>query len=328
MPVVSIIIAAYNCKATIGRAIESAQCQTLGDIEIIIADDASTDGTYEFVQSLAAADPRIRALKLPNNGGPAAARNAAMAAAAGDWVAVLDADDWYEPGRLEAMHRAALEMKADLVCDNLKIYDHARDEVVEETRHGSAGRLTELTSEYLSRRDTPLSRHAIGYIKPMTRRQFMIAHNIAYNLQFRAGEDFIFLQEILLNGGRGILVPQACYVYVHRISPTTRKISPHSRSEAGFGLSLRGCDFLMQKYKASMPPAAREGLVYKRGVFESRIACSQMLAELRHGKLVNAVLIALKHPFIFMLMATTVTKLIYANMLFYRNRLVKPGGND
>src|ERR1700722_8578467 len=96
MPVVSVIIAAYNCRATIGRAIESACNQTLRDIEIIVADDASTDGTYDLVKSLADADKRIKLMKLPQNGGPAVARNTAINAALGEWIAVLDADDWYE----------------------------------------------------------------------------------------------------------------------------------------------------------------------------------------------------------------------------------------
>ena len=136
MPTVSVIIAAYNCRPTIGRAIESACKQTLRDIEIIVADDASTDGTFDFVKLLADADKRIKLIKLPQNGGPGVARNAAIKAAIGDWIAVLDADDWYEPRRLEALLKAAKDLNADLVCDNLKIYDHARGEVVDQTRHG------------------------------------------------------------------------------------------------------------------------------------------------------------------------------------------------
>ena len=319
MTTVSIIIAAYNGRQTIERAIASAQKQTLRDIEIVVADDASTDGTYEFVQSLAAADARIKPLRLHQNGGVSVARNAAIAAAAGQWVAVLDADDWYEPERIEMMLKAAQALNANLICDNLKIYDHAREAVVDETRHGGRG-VTSLTPEFLSRRDTPLQRHAIGYIKPFVRREFLRAHNIDYNTQYRSGEDFLFLEEILLNGGKGFLVPESYYVYVHRISPTTRKISPHSRSEAGFDLSVRGCDYLMQKYGASMTAEAKNALLYKRWVFDSRIKCSDMIAALRQRKILQAARILAGRPFILVLVGATLIKTIYANILLCGRR--------
>jgi len=323
MSKVSVIIAAYNCRQTIGQAIESAQGQTLSDIEIVVVDDASTDGTYELVQSLAIADARIKALRLPKNGGPGAARNAAIGFAAAEWIAVLDADDWYKPRRLEAILKAATDLQADLVCDNLKIYDHAREEIIDETRHGNKYEVTPLTPEYLCRRDTPLNRHAIGYLKPMVRKEFLRAHGVAYNQQYRAGEDFMFLMEILLNGGRGYVIPEALYVYRHRISPTTRKISPHSRSDSGFEFAIRGCDDLMQKYSASMSREAREALQYKRWVFESRIMCGDMIDDLRQRKPLEAARILARRPFILALMAATIVKWINANILIIWPR-IKP----
>jgi succinoglycan biosynthesis protein ExoO len=317
MPIVSVIIAAYNCRQTIGRAIESAQRQSLTDIEIVVADDASSDDTAAFVQSLAAADARLKLVRLPQNGGVSAARNAAIEAARGQWIAVLDADDWYEPSRLEILLKGATDLQADAICDNLRIYDHAREQVVDETRHGGHSTII-LMPEFLFMHDTPLRLHAIGYLKPMVRAEFLRRHGIAYNLEFRAGEDFLFLMEILLKGGRGFLIPGAYYVYRHRISPTTRKISPHSRSEAGFELAVRGCDYIRQKYGASMSRAALKALAHKRGVFVSRIHCGEMIGALRQRKPLEAACILARCPFIIVLLTATAAKWIYANIFIYR----------
>ena len=126
----------------------------------------------------------------------------------------------------------------------------------------------------------------------------MKAHNIAYNPQYRAGEDFLFLVEVPLSGGKAFLIPEAYYVYVHRISPTTRKISPHSHSEAGFDLAVRGCDYILQKYGNTLSPQTRRAVLKKRWIFESRMKCSDMLAALRQKKIGDAARILAERPFI------------------------------
>jgi teichuronic acid biosynthesis glycosyltransferase TuaG len=100
-PLVSVITAAYNAEAFIGEAIASVQAQTLADWELLVADDASTDRTTALVEAVAAADPRIRLIRLEHNGGVARARNAALSAARGRFVAFLDSDDIWLPQKLE-----------------------------------------------------------------------------------------------------------------------------------------------------------------------------------------------------------------------------------
>lgn len=95
-PVVSVITPAYNVAPYIGQCIESVQAQTLPDWEMIIVDDASTDDTVAVVQQYLG-DPRIRLLCNVQNLGPGGTRNRALEAAQGEWVAVLDADDWIAP---------------------------------------------------------------------------------------------------------------------------------------------------------------------------------------------------------------------------------------
>src|SRR4051794_28277766 len=89
---VSTIIPVFNGEALIGEAIESALRQTYPNIEVIVVDDGSTDRTLEVIQALAASDSRIRVIQQAN-GGVARARNRAIAAARGEFIAPLDADD-------------------------------------------------------------------------------------------------------------------------------------------------------------------------------------------------------------------------------------------
>src|SRR5262245_60526939 len=96
---VAILIAAYNAEATIARAISSALAQPEVS-EVIVIDDASGDGTVATAEAARVADPRVRVLRQSINAGPAAARNLGLVSAAAEWIGVLDADDYLQPGRV------------------------------------------------------------------------------------------------------------------------------------------------------------------------------------------------------------------------------------
>src|SRR5262245_43574539 len=100
MPSASVIIPAYNAGRWIARTLQSAQNQTLTQIEIIVVDDGSTDDTADIVRSAMNEDPRIILIQQPNRG-VASARNSGIAAARSEFVAPLDADDLWHPERLK-----------------------------------------------------------------------------------------------------------------------------------------------------------------------------------------------------------------------------------
>lgn len=100
-PLVSVITPAFNASRTIGQTIRSVQGQTFQNWEMIVVDDRSTDETCAIVEDRATSDNRIRLIRQPVNGGPASARNAALEAAAGRYVAFLDSDDYWLPKKLE-----------------------------------------------------------------------------------------------------------------------------------------------------------------------------------------------------------------------------------
>lgn len=97
-PSVSVIVPLYQCARYVEGAIHSVLAQTFRDFEIIVVDDGSKDEGPDIVRRIA--DPRIRIVTKPN-GGLASARNAGIRVARGRYVALLDADDWWEPEKLE-----------------------------------------------------------------------------------------------------------------------------------------------------------------------------------------------------------------------------------
>lgn len=95
---VSVVIPCYNARRYVDATLRSVAAQQWPDIEVIVVDDGSTDGSAQHIE---AAHPSVRVLRQPNQG-VAAARNAGIAAARGDWIAFLDADDLWLPGKLAA----------------------------------------------------------------------------------------------------------------------------------------------------------------------------------------------------------------------------------
>lgn len=102
MPLFSVIIPVYNRRELLQEALASVWAQTFKDFEVIIVDDGSTDGTWEYMQTLG---PAITALRQ-ENAGPGAARNKGVEAARGDYIAFLDSDDLWFSWTLDTLRKA------------------------------------------------------------------------------------------------------------------------------------------------------------------------------------------------------------------------------
>lgn len=114
-PRVSVIMPAYRCEKTIENSIRSALSQTVQDIEVIVANDASDDGLTDILDRLQKKDARLRVIQIRTNIGVAEARNRGIAAAKAEWIAFLDSDDLWEPDKLKKQLSAAERTGGQLI---------------------------------------------------------------------------------------------------------------------------------------------------------------------------------------------------------------------
>ena len=214
-PKVSVITPAYKAARYIGQAIESVQAQTLTDWEMIIVDDASPDETAEVVKRYLD-DPRIKLIRNEQNAGAGYSRNRAIEAAQGEWIAVLDADDWYAPERLEDLWKLAQEKETLVVADlHLQIDDMGKTYGVAFQHHIKP-----------PTQPTRYTVHEYVYhhipMKPFANREHIQRHTIRYPEDLVWIEDFIFQVQLLLRGSDLWLLPKPSYLYrVHPASTTS-----------------------------------------------------------------------------------------------------------
>jgi succinoglycan biosynthesis protein ExoO len=251
---VSVVIPAYNAQDSIVRAVNSALAQTLPATEIIVVDDLSTDDTAAVVRAMARSDPRIRLVQQTANGGPSRSRNAAIGAATGEWIAILDADDAWAPYRLEIMLEAASRHQADIVADNQLLYDAVAETV---TRTGfPVHRQTRVIRPIdVFQQEIKLgAEFSYGILKPIIRKSLLDQHHLQYNEHLRYGEDLLFLAEMLLSGAQAVLISDPLYIYTTRVGDRSGRPSPHSRSTPRYDLFADGVHALRSKYPAAISP--------------------------------------------------------------------------
>lgn len=116
---VSIVITAYNVEEWIQKCIASACLQTYRDIEIIVVEDCSTDGTRKVLENFT--DKRVRILYNTHNMGAGASRRRGIEAAQGEYIMLLDGDDWIDDDFIETLHCRAVEEDADIVSGGITI---------------------------------------------------------------------------------------------------------------------------------------------------------------------------------------------------------------
>lgn len=120
---VSVIVPIYNIKEYLERCIDSILAQTYQNIEVLMVDDGSTDGTSELVDEIALKDSRIRVFHK-ENGGSSSARNLAMKEAKGQYFSFIDSDDYIEPDMIEKLYQA-------IQTSGMPIAQGAREEIDE-----------------------------------------------------------------------------------------------------------------------------------------------------------------------------------------------------
>jgi succinoglycan biosynthesis protein ExoO len=286
-PVVSVIIPAYNTGAYIGNAIESALNQTLTDLEVLVVDDRSTDNTVAVVQSFA--DERLRLLQNPQNLGAGGARNRALSAARGKWIAVLDSDDWYAPDRLEQLVAQAEANDADLLSDDLYLIEDGSSmpwSTLLQVSGEQIDRVTQIAPDYFVNSDLegqPGLR--LGFSKPLFRREFLERHHLKYDPTLKIAEDFWLYMDCFRYDARFFFMPQPYYYYRARAGSLIRsdKIQRLDRECQTIANFLQhNADFLTDN------PQVLTALVARQTTARSYLNYYKIVEPLKHGKVAIA----------------------------------------
>ena len=219
-PAVSIVMPAYNVAEYIGAAVESVQAQTFADFELLVVDDGSTDGTLRALRAFES-DPRIKVLAEPHRGMPLPVCTG-IAAAQGKYIAFLDADDLWAPGKLQR-HVEFFEQNpgVDLTFSWSRIVDE----------QGRDTGLTSRTWEGPVSFAELLADNVIGNGSALIvrREALAAAGGIEPTLAFCHDIDF-WLRVALLRPGNLRAIPEFLTFYRRRPGQLTRKIEPMENS--------------------------------------------------------------------------------------------------
>lgn len=125
---ISVIVPVYNVEPYLRKCLDSIVNQTYRDLEILVIDDGSTDGSGKICDEYAEKDGRIRVFHTENRG-LSCARNLGLDNANGEWIGFVDSDDWIEPDMYECLLSRAVETRADVVeCGVLQEYPERTEE--------------------------------------------------------------------------------------------------------------------------------------------------------------------------------------------------------
>lgn len=280
---ISVIIPAYNSETFIERSIRSASRQTMRPSEIIVIDDASTDGTVDVVKALMGEIEELRIIELKTNGGPSRARNVGFKVATGDWLAILDADDAMKPQRLRVLAELAVRTGSSIVADNLSLYDWAADCEVRAGFRTDAGEFF-LTPLMLFKSDRfEISGFGFSSIQPMFNREALRRASIEYDENRRYGEDTFLLAKCLFSGMICAITAMPNYVCTTRIGELSRQASPHSRSVPRFDLVIESLAELESAYSDSIDPECRRAIKELKR-YQANIHKSNILRQIRKSR--------------------------------------------
>lgn len=220
---ISVIVPIYNSIDCLEKCVNSICSQTYTDLEILLIDDGSTDGTDKLCDKLAQKDSRISTYHK-ENGGASTARNMGIRLAKGEYLGFVDSDDYIEPDMYALMMEAMLEQHVPIV-------QISRDEVDEEGKRlpdicvpPDSVRFCE-TEEFL--KDLLLHKGDCSFCTKLVKRELFDNHEFPEGV---LNEDFSLLVEMLQETDGIMILPKQCYHVVCRQESTTRRKTQNSFS--------------------------------------------------------------------------------------------------
>ena len=237
-PKVSVIIPVYNTEALLNRCLESVVAQRLSDIEIICVDDGSTDGSGTLLDRWAERDSRIKVIHQAN-GRQGKARNAAMKIAQGEYIGMIDSDDYIPEEYFERLYNAAKCSDADVAMCGIVKQKTVGERVVVAF---DSEEVVSVAADKLRVCHCPPEFHPVNKLY----RRAMLDR---LNLRFQEGvqyEDVMFVIRAIVECSRLVTVPGISYYYV--LNPTS---TVKSRQTAAKQLQKYEAHRAMVEYVAS-----------------------------------------------------------------------------
>lgn len=223
---VSVIIPVYNAMPYFADCMRSLLAQTLEDIELIVVDDGSTDGSGELAAALAEVYSIVTVIRQ-KNAGVSAARNAGLAAAGGDYVAFADADDFVEPELFEKLYACAVDCSADIISAGYRLCKNSSEPDAVIPPPFKPGRV--LAHDDILR--CAAGMHGGGSFlfvwRNLFARRLIDGHHIRFDEEISIGEDTLFNMECFLHAQSAAGLDYAGYHYrIHPESVMQKKYKP------------------------------------------------------------------------------------------------------
>lgn len=212
-PRVSVVISAYNKQDYIAATVESVLAQTESAVEALVVDDCSTDATRDIVRDLARKDPRVRLIALEHNVGQPAALNVGLEAATGEWLAILDGDDWVAPDLYAGLLTLAQRSGASVLASDMQWVADGKMRPWDRLLPPGLTKPLKLSAADFIRRSMPHQLRPLSFLQPMMRREIVAEHGVRYDESDRFDLDFGILVRAILACGPLVVSPAVDYYY-------------------------------------------------------------------------------------------------------------------
>lgn len=202
-PLISVIVPAYNLEDCLGRALDSILKQGIKDMEVIVVDDMSSDGTWELIKKYEKNDNRIISIRMNHRSKPSGARNAALEVAKGKYIHFCDGDDAVPAKSYKVMLEVAEKQNVDIVTGNyMRMYPNERKEVRPFSHY---------TSKTAIERCFEKSNTTLW--NKLYRRSFIEEHGLRFDETLRYSEDLLFYMEFMLGNPKAGYTDANVYIY-------------------------------------------------------------------------------------------------------------------
>ncbi|PEJ59466.1 teichoic acid biosynthesis protein B [Bacillus sp. AFS002410] len=197
---VSVIVINYNKENYIEECLRSVAKQSLNQIECVIVDDGSTDGSLDIIEKFVEKHKNFKLVKQANSG-PSAARNNGIKNATGEYLAFLDGDDWAFPNAYEQLYKLAKKHQADSAVGNILCFNEMK-----------SYRLNYMNELFL--RKLPVVRQILknselvktpSASNKLFKRDMIVSNQILFDTDLRVGEDLLFTQKGLIQSNKTVV---------------------------------------------------------------------------------------------------------------------------